>query len=84
MDDDELAQRLLVDQRLLRLPLVRDGKEVSAGPAETTWKGWIVAGAAAEGDGVGPAAGKAAAGKTAAGKAAAAGMGRPPTGGGRR
>ncbi len=79
MDDDELARRLLVDQRLLRLPLVRDGKEVSAGPAETTWKGWIVAG-----DGVGAAAGKTAAGNTPAGNATAAGMGRPPTGGGRR
>ena len=47
MDDAELAERLLADQRLLRLPLVRDGKEVSAGVAETTWKAWVAAGAAA-------------------------------------
>jgi len=47
MDEAELAARLLSDQRLLRLPLVRDGNEVSAGVAETTWKAWVVAGAAA-------------------------------------
>ena len=47
MDDGELAERLLADQRLLRLPLARDGKEVSAGLAETTWKAWVAAGAAA-------------------------------------
>jgi arsenate reductase len=47
MDDAELAERLLADQRLLRLPLARDGNEVSAGVAETTWKAWVAAGAAA-------------------------------------
>jgi arsenate reductase (glutaredoxin) len=47
MDDGELAARLLADQRLLRLPLARDGNEVSAGVAEATWKAWVVAGAAA-------------------------------------
>jgi arsenate reductase (glutaredoxin) len=47
MDDGELAERLLADQRLLRLPLVRDGKEVSAGVAEATWKAWVAAGVAA-------------------------------------
>ena len=47
MDDDELTGRLLADQRLLRLPLVRDGREVTAGPAEATWKTWITAGATA-------------------------------------
>jgi arsenate reductase-like glutaredoxin family protein len=44
MDDRELAERLLADQRLLRLPLVRDGQDVSAGPAEATWKRWLAAG----------------------------------------
>lgn len=37
----ELSERMLADQRLLRLPLVRRGNDVSAGPAEATWKGWL-------------------------------------------
>ena len=41
MTDEELAARLLADVRLLRLPLVRHGSDVSAGPAETTWRGWL-------------------------------------------
>ncbi len=41
MDDAELAERLLVDARLLRLPLVRFGNEVTAGPSEAVWKGWL-------------------------------------------
>ena len=45
MDDAELAGRLLADQRLLRLPLCRDGHAVSAGPAEAVWTAWIAAGA---------------------------------------
>jgi arsenate reductase (glutaredoxin) len=45
MTDAELAERLLADRRLLRLPLVRFGNEVSAGRAEETWKGWLIAGA---------------------------------------
>jgi arsenate reductase (glutaredoxin) len=44
MDDTELAERLLADQRLLRLPLCRDGGLVSAGPAEAAWKEWVAAG----------------------------------------
>ena len=44
MDDAEIVERLLADQRLLRLPLVRRGNEVSAGPAEATWKGWLAGG----------------------------------------
>jgi arsenate reductase-like glutaredoxin family protein len=38
MDDGELAARLLADQRLLRLPLVRIGNEVAAGRDEARWK----------------------------------------------
>jgi arsenate reductase-like glutaredoxin family protein len=38
MEDGELAERLLADQRLLRLPLVRVGNEVAAGRDETRWK----------------------------------------------
>jgi arsenate reductase-like glutaredoxin family protein len=41
MDDAEIVERLLADPRLLRLPLVRFGNEVSAGKAESTWKAWL-------------------------------------------
>ena len=43
MDDAELAARLLADVRLLRLPLVRNGNAVTAGPADATWKTWFTA-----------------------------------------
>jgi len=39
--DAELAERLLADQRLLRLPLVRFGTRVSAGRDEQAWKAWL-------------------------------------------
>ncbi len=38
MSDDELAERLLADQRLLRFPLVRVGDGVAAGRDEAAWK----------------------------------------------
>ncbi|MBA3877675.1 MAG: arsenate reductase [Anaerolinea sp.] len=38
MDADELAARLLADQRLLRLPLVRVGNGFAAGRDEAAWK----------------------------------------------
>jgi arsenate reductase len=38
MDDSELADRLLADQALLRLPLVRAGNAFSAGRDEAAWK----------------------------------------------
>ena len=38
MDDGELIERLLADQRLLRLPLVRVGNDVAAGRDEPAWK----------------------------------------------
>lgn len=41
MDDAQVLQRLLADNRLLRLPLVRHGEEVTAGKAETTWAAWL-------------------------------------------
>jgi arsenate reductase len=41
MDDAEIAERLLADPSLLRLPLVRDGNDVTAGRAESTWKEWL-------------------------------------------
>jgi arsenate reductase len=41
MTDEELAGKLLADARLLRLPLVRNGQDFSAGRAEATWKVWM-------------------------------------------
>src|SRR6478609_457211 len=38
MDDVELVDRLLANQALLRLPLVRFGNEVAVGRDEATWK----------------------------------------------
>jgi arsenate reductase-like glutaredoxin family protein len=43
MGDAEIVERLTADSRLLRLPLVRHGNDVSAGPAEATWSGWLTA-----------------------------------------
>lgn len=45
MDDAELAERLLADQRLLRLPLVRGGSRFAAGRDEAGWKAIAVAAA---------------------------------------
>ena len=41
MDDAEVVERLLGNQTLLRLPLVRFGNEVAVGRDEATWKGWF-------------------------------------------
>lgn len=41
MTDAELADRLLADQRLLRLPLVRIGGGFSAGRDEAAWKALV-------------------------------------------
>ena len=41
MDANGITQRLLADARLLRLPLVRYGEQVTAGKAEAAWKGWL-------------------------------------------
>jgi arsenate reductase (glutaredoxin) len=38
LEPGELAERLLADQRLLRLPLVRAGTAVAAGRDEASWK----------------------------------------------
>jgi arsenate reductase len=43
LDDAELSSRLLADARLLRLPLVRNGSSVTAGPADATWRTWFTA-----------------------------------------
>jgi arsenate reductase-like glutaredoxin family protein len=44
MDDGEIVDRLVGDQRLLRLPLVRRGNDVSAGPSEAIWRAWLAKG----------------------------------------
>jgi arsenate reductase len=43
MTHQELAAKLLSDGRLIRLPLVRNGGEVTAGRAETVWTRWLAA-----------------------------------------
>jgi arsenate reductase-like glutaredoxin family protein len=43
MDDAAIVERLLADVRLLRLPLVRHGNEVTAGRAQDVWGGWLKA-----------------------------------------
>lgn len=45
LDDDDLVVRLLGDASLLRLPLVRNGNEATAGRAEATWNEWLRDGA---------------------------------------
>jgi arsenate reductase (glutaredoxin) len=41
MDDEDVVMRLLADHSLLRLPLVRNGNQVTSGMAEPTWKAWL-------------------------------------------
>lgn len=41
LDTAGIVARLLADVRLLRLPLVRFGNEVTAGKAEATWSAWL-------------------------------------------
>lgn len=41
MGEDELFARLLAEPRLLRLPLVRRGAQVSVGVDETAWRDWL-------------------------------------------
>jgi arsenate reductase-like glutaredoxin family protein len=78
MDDAELAERLLADQQLLRLPLCRDGREVTTGLAEAAWKAWAAAGTSAAGAG----ASAGGAGTSAAGAGGAGGTGMRGAGGG--
>jgi arsenate reductase-like glutaredoxin family protein len=41
LDDAAIVERLLADVRLLRLPLVRHGNDVTSGRAESVWKAWL-------------------------------------------
>ena len=43
LDPDQIVSRLLADNWLLRLPLVRYGMMFTAGPADATWKAWLTA-----------------------------------------
>jgi arsenate reductase-like glutaredoxin family protein len=49
MDDDEVVARLLSEPTLVRLPLVRNGNEVTAGLAEATWRVWLAVSASRQG-----------------------------------
>ena len=40
-DTSAIVERLLADVRLVRLPLVRYGDEVTAGRDEAAWKAWL-------------------------------------------
>lgn len=41
MADAEIVERLMADRRLLRLPLIRRGNEVTAGRSESSWAAWL-------------------------------------------
>jgi len=41
LDQAGIVARLQADQRLLRLPLARHGNDVTVGPDEATWAGWL-------------------------------------------
>ncbi len=44
LDDAELVERLLADNRLIRLPLVRRGNELTVGRDDATWAAWAKTG----------------------------------------
>lgn len=41
LGDDEIGERLLAHNGLVRLPLVRFGNAFTAGPSEKAWKAWL-------------------------------------------
>ena len=41
LDAAGITERVLANPRLLRLPLARHGNDVTAGPAEATWRAWL-------------------------------------------
>ena len=51
LDDAGIVDRLLRDNRLLRVPLVRHGNEVTAGKDEATWARWLKPGGSGGGAG---------------------------------
>src|ERR1035437_145106 len=44
LDDDETVERLLANNNLISLPLVRFGNSFTAGPAQAIWKAWLISG----------------------------------------
>ena len=44
LGDNEVLERVIADSRLLRLPLVRYGNELTIGVDEEAWKVWHQAG----------------------------------------
>jgi hypothetical protein len=40
LGEDEIVERLLANNGLLRLPLARFGSAVTAGTADATWRSW--------------------------------------------
>ena len=45
MSADAAYEKLLRDQRLIRLPLVRAGDRLTVGPSEDDWRAWLRASA---------------------------------------
>jgi arsenate reductase-like glutaredoxin family protein len=45
MSADTAYEKLLRDQRLIRLPLVRAGDRLTVGPSEDDWRAWLRASA---------------------------------------
>ena len=41
MTDGEVVERLLRDNRLIRVPLIRHGTDVTVGRDEATWASWL-------------------------------------------
>jgi len=41
LDDEGIVNRLLADQSLLLLPLVRSGNRLTVGLAEDVWREWL-------------------------------------------
>ena len=41
LGDGEIVEKLLANNGLLRLPLVRFGNDFTAGPADATWQAWL-------------------------------------------
>lgn len=41
MSADAAYEKLMRDQRLIRLPLVRAGNHLSVGPSEDEWRAWL-------------------------------------------
>jgi arsenate reductase-like glutaredoxin family protein len=41
LDSDEAFARVLANQALLRLPLVRSANRFSVGPAQGEWRAWL-------------------------------------------